>query len=34
MDRQPVLEGERLLLRPLGEDDWDALWAVASQREL
>jgi RimJ/RimL family protein N-acetyltransferase len=34
MDRQPVLDGERLLLRPLGEDDWDALWAVASQREL
>jgi RimJ/RimL family protein N-acetyltransferase len=30
MDRQPVLEGERLLLRPLREDDWDALYAVAS----
>ncbi len=30
MDRQPVLEGERLLLRPLQEDDWDALYAVAS----
>ncbi len=29
MDRQPVLEGERLLLRPLREDDWDALYAVA-----
>jgi RimJ/RimL family protein N-acetyltransferase len=30
MDRQPVLEGERLLLRPLASDDWDALFAVAS----
>lgn len=30
MDRQPVLEGERLLLRPLQADDWDALYAVAS----
>jgi len=30
MDRQPVLEGERLLLRPLEPDDWDALYAVAS----
>ena len=29
MDRQPVLEGERLLLRPLEEADWDALYAVA-----
>src|SRR6478736_3079763 len=34
MDRQPVLEGERLLLRPLTPDDWDALFAVASDREL
>lgn len=34
MDRQPVLEGERLLLRPLIEGDWDALYAVASDREL
>lgn len=34
MDRQPVLEGERLLLRPLRADDWDALWAIASDREL
>ncbi len=34
MDRQPVLEGERLLLRPLTEADWPALWAVASDREL
>ena len=30
MDRQPVLEGERLLLRPLAPADWDALFAVAS----
>lgn len=34
MDRQPVLEGERLLLRPLSESDWDALYAVAADREL
>ena len=34
MDRQPVLEGERLLLRPLSETDWPALYAVASDREL
>jgi RimJ/RimL family protein N-acetyltransferase len=34
MDRQPVLEGERLLLRPLRESDWDALYTVASDREL
>ncbi|WP_188645764.1 GNAT family N-acetyltransferase [Tsuneonella deserti] len=30
MDRQPTLEGARLLLRPLRPDDWDALYAVAS----
>jgi RimJ/RimL family protein N-acetyltransferase len=30
MNRQPTLEGERLLLRPLRPDDWDALLAVAS----
>lgn len=30
MERQPTLEGERLLLRPLAEDDWDGLFAVAS----
>ncbi|MEL6540083.1 MAG: GNAT family N-acetyltransferase [Pseudomonadota bacterium] len=30
MDRQPTLEGERVLLRPLQEDDWHALFAVAS----
>lgn len=32
MDRQPVLEGDRLLLRPLREGDWDALFAVASDK--
>jgi RimJ/RimL family protein N-acetyltransferase len=30
MDRQPILDGERLLLRPLEPADWDALYAVAS----
>lgn len=30
MNRQPVLESEHLLLRPLRADDWDALSAVAS----
>ena len=30
MDRQPVLEGERLLMRPLRPDDWEALYAAAS----
>ena len=30
LDRQPVLEGERLILRPLVPADWDALFAVAS----
>ena len=34
MDRQPVLEGERLVLRPLTEADFAALYAVASDREL
>ncbi len=29
MDRQPVLDGDRLTLRPLRPDDWDALYAVA-----
>lgn len=29
MDRQPTLEGERLLLRPLAPADRDALYAVA-----
>lgn len=30
LDRQPVLEDERLLLRPLRASDWAALFAVAS----
>ena len=30
LDRQPVLEGEHLRLRPLRADDCDALFAVAS----
>ncbi|MDP4605362.1 MAG: GNAT family N-acetyltransferase [Erythrobacter sp.] len=30
LDRQTVLEGERVLLRPLRADDWEALFAVAS----
>jgi RimJ/RimL family protein N-acetyltransferase len=30
LDRQPVLEGEHLRLRPLVPADWDALFAVAS----
>ena len=30
MDRQPTLEGERLLLRSLREEDWDGLYAVAA----
>jgi RimJ/RimL family protein N-acetyltransferase len=34
MDRQPVLEGERLVLRPLTEADWGALYGVASDREI
>lgn len=32
MDRQPVLEGDRQLLRPLTPDDWQALFGVASDR--
>lgn len=34
MDRQPLLESDRLLLRPLREDDWDALYAVASDPQI
>lgn len=30
LDRQPVLEGEHIRLRPLLPDDWEALFAVAS----
>ena len=29
-DRQPTLEGERVLLRPSTAEDWEALYAVAS----
>jgi len=29
-ERQPILEGERVLLRPSTPADWDALFAVAS----
>jgi RimJ/RimL family protein N-acetyltransferase len=34
MDRQPVLDGERLYLRPLKKKDWDALYAVAADKLL
>lgn len=30
MNRQPVIEGGTLLLRPLEPGDWGALYAVAS----
>lgn len=30
LDRQPILEGPTLRLRPLAPGDWDALFAVAS----
>lgn len=30
MNRQPTLQGERLLLRSLQADDWEGLFAVAS----
>jgi len=30
MNRQPTLDGERLRLRPLRADDWEALFAAAS----
>ena len=30
LDRQPVLEDGRILLRPLRAEDWDALFAVAA----
>lgn len=29
-DRQPVLEGDRVRIRPLVPEDWEALFAVAS----
>lgn len=34
MNRQPVLVGELLELRPLRDDDWDAMFAVASDPEI
>ena len=34
MDRQPVLEGKRLFLRPLEAGDWDALFAVAADPQV
>lgn len=34
MDRQPRLEGETLLLRPLRAEDREALYAVAADRQL
>ncbi|WFL78215.1 GNAT family N-acetyltransferase [Altererythrobacter arenosus] len=34
MDRQPVLEGERVLLRPLAEEDWAALYAAGSDPKI
>lgn len=34
MNWQPVLDGDRLLLRPLTPGDWAALFAVASDREI
>ena len=34
MNRQPVLEGERLLLRPLVAEDWHPLFAVASDPQV
>lgn len=34
MDRQPVLDGERLLLRPLRPDDWPEFQAIAGDRQV
>ena len=34
LDLQPVLQGERLVLRPLQQQDWEALWPIANDREL
>lgn len=34
MDRQPILEGERLRLRPLVAEDWPSLFSIASDREI
>lgn len=30
LDRQPILEGELLSVRPLREEDFDGLWAISS----
>ncbi|KLI65299.1 acetyltransferase [Aurantiacibacter marinus] len=34
MDRQPVLTGQTIQLRPLEKGDWDALFAVASDPQI
>lgn len=34
MDRQPILTGERLLLRPVTQDDFDPLYAVARDPQI
>lgn len=34
MNRQPTLTGPTLLLRPLAADDWDALFAIAADRQV
>lgn len=34
LDRQPILTGPTVTLRPLRADDWDAVFAIASDREL
>lgn len=34
MDRQPVLHGDRLTLRPLLPGDWDELYAVAADPQI
>ena len=34
MDRQPILDGERVWLRPLKRSDWDALWGIAQDKQI
>ena len=34
MDRQPVLEGARVTLRPTRPDDWEEMFAVAADPEI
>ncbi|MCJ2188629.1 GNAT family N-acetyltransferase [Novosphingobium beihaiensis] len=34
MDRRPVLEGDRLMLRPLIPADWDTLYAIARDPQI